>query len=48
MESTKRIQMNLSTKHRVTDIENKFMVTGGLRRGINWEIGIDIYTLNIK
>ena len=29
----------------VTDVENKFMVTGGQEGGINWEIGTDIYTL---
>jgi len=34
--------MNLSTKqNKVTDVENKFMVTRGLgRRGINWKIEI--------
>ena len=34
----------------VTDIENTLMVTKGKRGGgVNWEIGIDIYTLlNIK
>ena len=37
-------------RHTVTDIENNLMVTsGGSRGGINWEIGMDIYTLlNIK
>ena len=30
----------------VTDVENKLMVTmGGGGGGINWEIGIDAYTL---
>ena len=29
------IQMNLLTKHRLTDIENKLMVTKGERRGRN-------------
>ena len=38
----------IQSRNRVTDIENKLMVTRGLRRGINWETGIDIYTLNIK
>ena len=40
----------LQNRNRVTDIENNLMVTsGGSRGGINWEIGIDIYTLlNIK
>ena len=38
--------MNLSTKRRVTDVENKLMGTGGKGGGgIHWEIGIDIYTL---
>ena len=36
----------LQKRNRVTDVENKFMVTKGERwGGINWEIGIDIYTL---
>ena len=35
--------MNLS--NRVTDIENKVMVTRAKGGGINWEMGIDIYTL---
>ena len=30
------------TEIRVTDVKNKLMITGG---GINWEIGLDIYTL---
>ena len=30
---------------RITDVENKFMVTKGGSRRVNWEIGIDIYTL---
>ena len=33
-------------RNRVKDVENKLMVTKEERgRGINWEIGIDIYTL---
>ena len=34
-------------RNRVTDVENKLMVTKGGKVGgrINWEIGIDIYTL---
>ena len=32
----------LQNRNRVTDVENKLMVRGG---GINWEIGIDAYTL---
>ena len=43
MESKRRIQMNLSTKQKQTDIENKFMVTK--RRGINLEFRINVYTL---
>ena len=32
----------------VTDVENNLMVTRGRKeRGINWEPGIDIYTLHI-
>ena len=33
-------------RNRVKDVENKLMVTKEERgRGINWEIGIDIYTI---
>ena len=41
------IQMILFTsRNRDTDIENGCMDTrGGRRGGMNWEIGIDIYTL---
>ena len=36
----------LQNRSRVTDVENKLMVTKGeMGGGINWEIGIDIYTL---
>ena len=36
----------LQNRNRVTDVENKLMVTKGERGGgINWEIGIDTYTL---
>ena len=36
----------LQSRNRVTDVENKLMVTKGDRRdGTNWEIGIDTYTL---
>jgi len=37
----------LQNKYRVTDVENKLMVTSGEKRGgrINWESEIDIYTL---
>ena len=39
--------MNLYNRNRPTDIEKKLMVTKGKKwRGrINWEIGIDVYTL---
>ena len=41
--------MNLlifANRNRVTDMKNKLIVTMGERKGgINWEIGIDIYTL---
>ena len=36
----------LQNRNRVTDVKNKLMVTKGERGGrINWEIGIDVYTL---
>ena len=36
----------LQNRNRVTDVENKLMVTGGSEEGgINWKIGIDTYTL---
>ena len=36
----------LQNRHRLTNIENKLTVTKGYRGGgINWEIGMDIYTL---
>ena len=37
----------LQNRNRLTDIENKLMVTNGKRKGegINWEFGIKIYTL---
>ena len=38
----------MQSRNRVTDGEKKFMVTkGGRGCGMNWEIGIDIYTLLI-
>ena len=38
--------MNLFTKQKTTDVENKLMVIRGKwRGGMNWEIRIDIYTL---
>ena len=41
--------MNLFTNSKVTDVKTKLTVTGGRRGGINWAIGIDIYTpLHIK
>ena len=45
----KMVQMNLlifANRNRVTDMKNKLIVTMGEREGgINWEIGIDLYTL---
>ena len=36
----------LQNRDRVTDVENKFIVTKGWgREGINWETGTDIYIL---
>ena len=36
----------LQNRNRLTDVENKLKVTKGEGGGgINWEIGIDIYTL---
>ena len=36
----------LQSRNRVTDVENKLMVTKwGRGGGMNWEIGTDIYTL---
>ena len=37
----------LQNRSRVTDVENKLMLTKGMggHGGINWKIGIDIYTL---
>jgi len=46
----KTVHMNyLQNRNRVTDVENKGMVTrrGKEGGGINWEIGIDIYILII-
>ena len=38
----------LQSRNRYTDVENKRMDTKGERGGgMNWEIGIDIYTLLI-
>ena len=47
MGSRKTVQMNLYAKQkRDTDLENKHMNTViGRDGGINWEIGIGIYTL---
>lgn len=45
----KVVQPNLFTKQIVTDTENKLIVIKGeSRRGINWEIGIDIHTAMYK
>ena len=36
----------MQSRNRVSVVENKFMVTKGRSGdGMNWEIGIDIYTL---
>ena len=36
----------LQNRNRVTDVENKLMITKGQSGGkLNWETGIDIYTL---
>ena len=46
MWNLKKVQMNfLQNRNKVTDVENKLMVTGGKGGRINWKIGIDIYTL---
>ena len=46
MESKKKmVQISLFIKQKVTDVENKLMVTKGKRRVINWDMRIDIYTL---
>ena len=39
--------MNLQNRNRITDTENKLMVTRGEKDVgcINWKIGVDIYTL---
>ena len=40
------VQMDLQNRNRLIDIGNKLMVTKGRRRvGVNWESGINIYTL---
>ena len=40
------VQTNLQNRNRVTDVENKLVVTEEVgRRRINWEIGVDIDTL---
>ena len=36
---------SLQKRERVTDVENNLMVNKEKRGGINWETGIDIYTL---
>ena len=47
MESKKQeeVQMNLQSRSTVTDVENKHSCQRIRWGGINWEIGIDIYTL---
>ena len=41
------VQMNVSAEqNRDTDVENKHMDTkAGKEGGINWKVGIDMYTL---
>ena len=40
------VEIKILNKNRITDVENNLMVTKGERwGGINWEIGIGIYTL---
>lgn len=42
----KKGKNDLQNKNKVTNVENKLMVTtGNVQGGINWEIGIVIYTL---
>ena len=50
MESKKKVSKftYLQNRSRVTDVENKLMVTrgyGGVGGRINWKTGMDIYTL---
>ena len=47
MEFRKMVQMNLSAEqNRDTDVGNKHMDTKvGKEGGINWTVGIDMYTL---
>ena len=48
VESKKMTQMNLFTKQKHRDIENKFMVTKGEgREGISSEFGINRYITDI-
>ena len=41
------VEIKILNKNRITDVENKLMVARGERgrEGINWEMGIDTYTL---
>ena len=39
------MNLYLQKRSRVTDVENKLMITRVWGGGINWGIGIDIYTL---
>ena len=38
-------QNDIQNRNRVTNVENKLMVTRRWGGGINWEIGMDIYIL---
>ena len=39
------VQTYFQNRNRVTGAENKLMATEGESGGVNWEIGIVIYTL---
>ena len=50
MESNKKDKKNLQDRNRLKDFETKFMITTGgmLKGGMDWEVGIDMYTLLYK
>ena len=39
--------MNLRNRNRVIDVENNIQLPGDKRGGVNWETGIDTYTVNV-
>ena len=45
MESKKKIQMNLFIKQKQTQKMNLWLAGGRVGGGIDWEFGIDMYTL---